>query len=133
MTGSGGLIVTGGGLTLTGTNINYDGNTTVSAGTLVMFNARTQYSGAPVFTGQTGLNIGAGTISIASGAVYNVYVDTSVSVPNNGSTPMNMVLGTTGGVSLVGSGTFLLTGGGTLGGNPNNNNTHAIFGALPGA
>ncbi len=117
----------GGVETLSGTNINYTGNTTVTGGTLLMYNARSFYNGV------SGTDTSAETISIASGAVFSMYVDNTVNMPNYAATPMNEVLGTNGTVNVTGSGTFLLTGNGALGGNPANNNTHAVFAMSPGS
>ena len=69
MSGSGGLILTGGNLTLSGTNVSITGNTTVSSGTLLMYNARNFSNGL------TSLNSAANTITIGSGSLFEMYVD----------------------------------------------------------
>ena len=102
LSGSGSLVKVGNSeLSLAGSGIAYTGNTTVSTGTLQLYNASNFSNGTNP----------ANTINIAGGAVLEMYVDTSGSAGNGN----NQILGTTGTTTISGAGTFRKTGNGQLG------------------
>ena len=107
-------------LVLLGTGISYTGNTTISSGTLQLYDA---------FNFSNGSNL-ANSISIASGAMMQVYTDGS----NNAGNSNNQIIGThTGaGTTISGAGTFQKTGTGTLGASGNNNG-FLVMSLSPGA
>ena len=112
LAGSGGVTMNGPGLVvLSGTGINYSGNTTITSGTLETYDAR-NFSWGPTSP--------ANTINIASGAMLQMYVDNS---SGNAGDYANQGIGTGTGVgtTITGSGTFQLQGGGVLASSLNNN------------
>ncbi len=100
--GSGSLTMAGPSFLSLQGNIAYTGNTTVSAGTLQLYNARNFSNG----------NVPSNTISIAGGAMLDMYVDNSVTTTDNA----NQVLGSTqgAGTTITGAGVFRKTGNGIL-------------------
>jgi len=105
--GSGTLFVTGGSVTMQGSGVVYTGNTAVSGGTLLAYDA---------FNFSNGSNP-ANTISIASGGVFQLYTDTSNTVPGSDPFPVNrnQLLGTTNNTTITGNGVFQKLGSGTVG------------------
>ena len=106
LSGAGGLIMNGTGLLqLAGSGITYTGNTTVTSGTLQFYNARN-------FSNATGNDSVVNTMSIASGAVLEMYAD-NTTASGDGS---NQILGSTTspGTTITGAGIFRKTGNGIL-------------------
>ena len=120
MSGSGSLVKVGAGVqTLTGSNIGYTGNTTVSAGTLTIQDAVAFIAATGGTVGNNGSAVGfsdgyltsANTLSIAGGATLNFNVNAPVNVPQDSA---HSAVGTYGGTTITGSGTLLKTGTGAL-------------------
>ena len=113
LTGSGGLIMNGTGLLmLAGSGITYTGATTVSSGTLEFYNTR-NYSN---------LSTTANTMSIASGAMLQFYVDNTYAAGDGA----NQILGSQvngSGTTITGGGTLQKIGNGELATNGNGNNS----------
>ena len=104
LSGAGGLTMNGTGLAyLSGNGVNYSGNTTVSSGTLEVYNTRNFSNGANA----------ANTITIAGGAMLQIYADNSSGNVGDGA---NQLIGTnTGtGTTITGAGIFQKTGNGEL-------------------
>ena len=103
LSGSGSLVKVGNGeLSLAGGGIGYTGNTTVSHGTLQLYNAANFSNGTNP----------ANTISISGGAVLEMYVAANGGTAGNSN---DQILGTSGTTTLSGAGTFVKTGNGQLG------------------
>ncbi|MGA2259192.1 MAG: autotransporter-associated beta strand repeat-containing protein, partial [Thermoguttaceae bacterium] len=103
LTGAGSLVKTGTGeLSLSGTGIQYTGNTTVTNGTLQFFNASIFSNG----------DVPANKFNVASGGVLEFYTDSSGTAADTA----NQVLGAMngGGSTFTGSGVFRKTGNGIL-------------------
>ncbi len=103
ITGAGSLVKVGTGeLSLSGTGIRYQGNTTVNSGTLQLYNALNFSVGS----------VPPNTFSIASSAVLEIYTDSSGTAVDTA----NQVFGSlNGGSTITGSGVFRKTGNGILG------------------
>ena len=113
LSGTAGLAMNGPGtLVLQGANVNYSGNTAVNGGTLQFFNASNFSNGA----------ITGNTLSIASGAVLEMYTDTS----GNGGDGTNQILGSNSTTTVSGAGIFRKTGPGILGSAFNGNGQLAM-------
>ncbi len=110
--GSGITKIGSGETTLSGPGINFVGNVTVNAGTLQVVDAVTPSatgggSGFSMGTSTTG-----NTLTIASGAVLEMYVDTNTGWTYDGGD--NASLGTPGTTTITGNGVFRKTGDGQL-------------------
>jgi autotransporter-associated beta strand protein len=117
LSGSGTLTETGAGaLTLSGTNITFVGNATISSGTLQVYDAWTGGASASGGT-QAGFSIGPGpanTLNIGPNGVLEMSVGTASVYKGDGGA-VNGSLGDYGGTTITGSGVFLKVGNGTLG------------------
>ena len=124
LSGAGGVTMNGTGLLLlAGTGINYTGNTTVSSGTLEVYNTRNFYNGTTAGTGP------ANSISIASGAMFQFYADNS---SGNVGDNANQGFGTNQGTTITGAGVFQKQGNGILASGLNGANELLTFAMSPG-
>ncbi len=120
--GAAALSVNGGGtMVLSGTKVQYNGNVTVTGGTLQVVNTDAGTPGAA-----TGFSIGtasaSNTLSIGPNGVLNLYADTTSVYQGDHSSGMlvNGSIGTTAGTTITGNGVLLKTGNGIFGFETNN-------------
>ena len=123
ITGGGSLTKIGNGLlTLAGTNIVYTGNTTVTNGTLEVYNTRN-------FSNSTVNTTPANTINIASGAMFQIYADNTT---GNVGDYANQGFGNNTGTTISGAGVFQKQGNGILASGVSGANESLIFAMSPG-
>lgn len=110
------VVIAGAGTqTLGGSNLNYNGTTTVSSGTLLLAgslnnSSSVTVSGGTLQSNAADIKLGAGTVSMSSGAI-----DIRGSAPGKFTLSVNQNLATTGGVIKfdLGTGTDQIAGSGT--------------------